>query len=166
MLPPLELFITDACYEGGGGVYRNDWFYVNFKADYPQFANCHINCLELLTVFEGAKRWAPHWRGNHIKIFSDNSSTVAAINKGSSQSPQFMEILRNLFWLSVKFDFRLSACHIKGELNVITVMISRLHMPQMRKKCITWMSPVNNCVNCFHNMSQRSFLHLQVDAQG
>ena len=145
--------------------FKRDWFYTNFAADYPSYKNSHINCLELLTVLEATKRWAPTWGGLHIRVLSDNSSTVCAINKGSSHSPEFMGILRTLFWLSVKYDFRLSAEHIKGEHNVITDMISRLHMPAMCEKFVKWMNPVNLCIDCTCNMSYDSFLHLQGGGQ-
>ena len=118
----------------------------------------------MLTVLEATKRWAPQWSGLHIKVLSDNTSTVAAINKGSSHSPQLMKIVRQLFWFSVKFDFRLTASHIKGEHNEITDMISRLHMPAMAQKFIKWMNPVHLCINCSFNMSLNSFLKLQEDA--
>ena len=155
--PPDSDFKTDACRIGGGGWYKNDWFYINFKIDYPSFEHAHINCLELLTVLEGARRWGHHWRGQHIRVHSDNSSTVQAINKGTSHSPLFMLCLRQLFWISVLYDFRITAVHIKGEDNYLSDMISRIHMPKMAESFLNCMSPVNRHVNCFNHMSFSTF---------
>ena len=40
-----------------------------------------------------------------------------------------MDRLRNLFWLSVKYNFRLRAMHIPGVINQLADSISRLHEP-------------------------------------
>lgn len=161
MKPPHTLFVTDSCRIGGGGIFNTDWFYVNFAADYPEFANAHINDLELLTVLEAAKRWSHLWRGMHIRVLCDNTATVQSIDKGTSKSPSFMTCLRHLFWLSVKYDFRLTACHIPGSHNVAADLISRLHVPDMARKFLKFMSPSRNFVNCFNHMSLRTFLKLQ-----
>ena len=88
--PPCCEFSTDSCLTGGGGEFNGDWYYVNFESDYPEYAKEHINTLELLTVVIAARRWGPLWGGTHICVRSDNSSTVHAINKGTSKSKKFM----------------------------------------------------------------------------
>ena len=58
---------------------------------------------------------------------SDNSATVAAINNGTSRSPDLLCFIQKMFWLSVKFGFKLSANFIPGRLNVLSDRLSRLH---------------------------------------
>ena len=36
-------------------------------------------------------------------------------------------IIQKLFWLSVKYGFKLSAVHLPGRLNILSDRISRLH---------------------------------------
>lgn len=40
-----------------------------------------------------------------------------------------MSPLRQLFWLSAIYNFRFTAMHIPGKLNVLTDAVSRLHQP-------------------------------------
>ena len=144
-------------------MYGSQWFYTNFKSDFPSFCSESINTLELLTVIEGVRRWGHLWKDCHIKVQSDNTSTVTAINKGTSKCPSFMRCLRFLFWLSIKYGFRISACHIAGKVNIIPDMISRLHMPSMSEKFYKMFH--SQIVNCFHNMTLASFLTLQASHQ-
>ena len=39
----MEEFSSDVCPVGGGGVFKGDWFYVNWATDYLSLANVHIN---------------------------------------------------------------------------------------------------------------------------
>ena len=114
---------------GRGGLYGHRWFYTNFLADMPSLAKEHINTLELVTVLVGARRWGHLWTGSHVRVQCDNLASVCAMNKGSSRSPLFMSCLRELFWLAIKHDFVLTAIHLKGELNYMADMISRMHVP-------------------------------------
>ena len=136
-------------------------FYTNFEADHPQYKNAHINCLELLTVLHAVRLWAPLWSGRHLRIFSDNMATVISVNKGTSQSVTFMSILRELFWLSVLYDFRVSAVHVPGTDNVLADVISRLHVPTMARRFLNMFNLGVDRLNVFHNMSFESFLCLQ-----
>lgn len=158
--PPDQELATDSCLVGGGAFYGNDWLYSNFSQDFPDLLGEHINTLELVTVLLSVRRWGHLWRGRHICVRCDNSSTVAAINKGTSRSKIFMKYLRELFWLSEVNGFRLTAKHIKGEHNFLADLISRLHDPVCASKFLYICSPVNSYLNCYKNMSYKSFLSL------
>ena len=159
--PPHETFYTDSCKVAGGGIYRSDWFHSNFSADYPQYANAHINVQELLTVLIAAERWGHTWAGTHVRVLCDNAASVFALNKGTSHSPMLMEIVRKLFWLSIKYNFRLSASHVRGVHNQIADMLSRLHQKEMKCKFVNMFAPVMGFINCYGHMSEGSFLCLQ-----
>lgn len=146
---------------GGAGVYMADWFYSNFSADCPTFANAHINCKELLSVLLAARRWGCLWRGKRVRVKCDNAASVFAINKGSSRSPLFMSMLRELFWLGITYDFLLTAVHVKGSANVIADMISRLHIRQFAKEFLFLNNPLVIPIDCTFHMSYDSFLLLQ-----
>ena len=160
MRPPDSQLVTDSCRISGGGLFEHDWFFVNFAVDYPKWKDEHINVLELLTILIAVRRWGHLWQHKHIRVNCDNSSSVSAINKGSSRSPAFMRILREIFWHSVKYDFKFSAVHIKGEFNVLADTISRLQFPGYFNKFACMFHPVSH-INCFSHMSRNSFLCLQ-----
>jgi hypothetical protein len=111
---------------GGAGHFKHDWFYTGWKADHPSMVGEHINILELKTVLEAAKRWGENWSGKHIRVRSDNSATVASLNKGTSRSGGLMALVREIFWLSVHYNFKLTAAHIPGVSNTLADRISRM----------------------------------------
>jgi hypothetical protein len=98
-------FATDACLVGGAAYFKSDWFHVNWSIDCPEYADCDINVLELLTILLAAKRWGKYWSGLHILVRSDNMSAVASINRTTSRSGPLLLLVKELFWLSVLYDF-------------------------------------------------------------
>ena len=126
---PLDEFSTDACPSGGGGYFRGDWFYVNWRTDYPHLQSAHINLQETFTVLVAIKRWKHALRGKWIIVHTDNMTTLSVINKGTSRNPQAMRWLRELFWLSAMFNFRITARFISTSANWLADAISRLHCP-------------------------------------
>ena len=126
-MQPLTSVFTDACEAGGGGVYNSDWFYCNWELDLPQATSFHINEKEILAVVIAAHRWAYSWANHTVYVFSDNSTTVACINKGSSRNALLMHYIRQLFWLSAIYNFRLIVKHISSKNNVLADVVSRLH---------------------------------------
>ena len=147
---------TDACDVGAGGYCEGDYFYCNWSVDWPTIQDSHINLKELAAVVLAAQRWGPLWANKHIVVLSDNSTTVACINRGSSRSVLLMEYLRHIFWLSAVFNFRLKAVHVMGENNVLADRISRLHEPEARQylNILLALSPLS------WHMSYNGFLYI------
>ena len=81
----------------------------------------------VLAVVLAANRWAHHWRNKRVIVYSDNSVTVAFLNKESSRNKITMKSLRYLFWLSSIFNFHLTAHFIPGIFNTVADSASRLH---------------------------------------
>ena len=89
---------TDACDVGAGGYCEgNYFFYCNWSVNWPAVQYSHINFKELATIVLAARRWGPLWANKHIVDLSDNSTTVACINRGSSRSVLLMKYLRLIF---------------------------------------------------------------------
>ena len=130
---PVVSVSTDACNIGaggyccGGGETGPDWFHCNWSCDWPKLQDAHINVKELASVVLAAQRWAASWANKRVVIWSDNSTTVACINRCTSSSPYMMRYLRYMFWLSAVHNFRLSACYVPGVDNVVADKLSRLH---------------------------------------
>jgi hypothetical protein len=124
---PITCVFTDACDHGSGATYNKDWYYCNWNIDWPCMANLHINCKEILAIMLAAWRWAPVWAGKHIRIYSDNITAAAAINKGRVNNSMIREGLYALFWLSAWFNFKITVKYIKGCENVQADLASRLN---------------------------------------
>jgi hypothetical protein len=100
--------------------------------------------------------------GCHKKVIYDNKSTVAAINKATSRSPELLAIVMDLFWLSVKFDFRLSASYIPGLDNVLSDRISRMrHVAEAREVGYLLSGDPNCIIESKGHMTYSTFLYLQ-----
>ena len=126
---PIECVSTDACNEAAGGSFGLDWFYFNWAHDFPAASDLHINEKEVLAVVLAAQRWAPVWRNKRVIIYSDNTVTVASVNKGTSRNPMVMKCLRHPFWLSASYNFHLTSRFIRGIFNIAADSASRLHHP-------------------------------------
>lgn len=101
---PTEEFSTDACPVGGGRFFKSDWFYVNWATDYPSLENVPIN-LQTFTALLAIEHWKEHLIDRWITVRTDNTTTLSAINKGTSSNPRVMHLLRSLFWLYASDNF-------------------------------------------------------------
>jgi hypothetical protein len=135
---------------------------MDWGVDSPLLPVDNINVLELQCVLVAARRWGQSWSGLHIQVASDNMSTVAAVNKSTSRSEQLMPIIRDLFWLAVEYNFRLSAVHILGKDNVLIDRLSRLHYKSAAADA-RFLLTLNNfdIVLCKDHMTYDSFVSLQ-----
>jgi hypothetical protein len=122
----------------------------------------HINVLEMLTVLLAIQRWGPCLRGTHFVVRSDNMTTLAALNKGTSRSREIMPLVREVFWLSVKFDFVLTCVFLPGVDNVLADKISRLdNLDSVLEARYILPGFSDTPVSCCDHMSTDSYLCLQ-----
>ena len=117
----------DASTGGSGVCYGGDWLYTNWREDWPHVADLHINHKETLSVLIEACRWAPWWANSTVIIYTDNTTAKAALNKTTSRNKLVMRALRELFWLSVQFNFMIKAIHVPGKDHLLADSASRLH---------------------------------------
>ena len=59
-------------------------------------------------------------------MYTDNTQVMSMVNTGRSTSVPCMFWLRELFWLSVLYNFHLVASHVKSEDNILPDFLSRL----------------------------------------
>jgi hypothetical protein len=88
-------------------------------------------------------------------------ATVSAVNKGSSRSEEMLGIVQRIFWLSVKFGFRLKAAFIPGKCNILSDLISRLHSYDSAREFELFLTKSSESVECVNHMTEKSFLFLQ-----
>ena len=122
--PPV---FTDASKEAsfaGGGFFSADGAY-----DYWEYGRSdrrkHIHTLEGDAVLRAARALAPRWRHKRVPIFIDNSSFQLSFKKGRSRAPELNRILRELFWISAKFDCIFVPNWISTDDNICADALSR-----------------------------------------
>ena len=137
------VFYTDSSLTGYGVVSDNDWLGGFFNSELIPFFSCsscvdyhwynvkvvdqsNINYLELIPVYVGLLRLAQTNQNQHLLCYSDNTQVVSMINKGTSVNPLAMELLREIFWITVQCNIHLTARHVPGVSNVTADYISRI----------------------------------------
>ena len=126
---PAAPVCTDACNVAAGAYYMEQCLYTPWDSCLPKARNLHINYKEVLALEPALKRWAPLWANKKIFIHIDNQAAVSIVNKGSSWDPIVMDSLRNIFWMSAVYNFRLKAVYYPGKFNIVADSISRFHEP-------------------------------------
>ena len=158
---------TDSSKAAAGMFCGGDWCYVHWKKDLPDVYPLHINYKEVVAILLAADRWAPLRSGSDVTVVTDSIVAKAIVNKGTCKNHKVMDALRDLFWLQVKFNFRLRAIHIPGKLNQLPDAISRLHEPgqalRLQSLLSNWHStpqyPDTSCLDT--HMSYSAFQVLQ-----
>ena len=126
---PAAPVCTDACNVAAGAYYMGQCLYTPWDSCLPKARNLHINYKEVLALEPAVKRWAPLWANKKIFVHIDNQAAVSIVNKGSSRDPIVMDSLRNIFWMSAVYNFRLKAVYYPGKFNIVADSISRFHEP-------------------------------------
>ncbi|CAG2193410.1 unnamed protein product [Mytilus edulis] len=124
---PDEIFSSDACMTGCGGMFKEHFFHVEFP-DAIVNEQLHINALEMLTVVVCLKLWGTKLRGKRIIIKCDNQVTVTVINTGKSRNQFLQSCLREICFVAAINEFELRAVHIAGVDNRLADMLSRWHL--------------------------------------
>ena len=123
---PGEVFATDACLTGCGGLCVDQYFHSVFP-DFILSQHLDINCLEILTIIVALKLWGPRWKGIRLTVRCDNEVAVTVLNTGRCRNPFLTSCLREICYLSVLFEFEARAVHLPGESNCAADTLSRWH---------------------------------------
>lgn len=139
-----ESLYTDSSKNGYGILYDRDWLagyynveilpdgYESLCDDHSHWCNLHfddslhINVLELIPIWMSVQRYGAGWQGKLICCYSDNTQVVSCINTGRSINSVSMNMLRDIFWYSAYYNFHLVGRHVKGKLNVLPDLLSRI----------------------------------------
>ena len=101
----------------------------------PQEAQLHINALELLAVFLGLKALCSSEHHCHIKVLSDNTTTVAYLrNMGGSHSIPCNNITREIWLWCKDREIWITPAHIPGVENTEADLASRVFNDQTEWK--------------------------------
>ena len=121
-------FQTDASFHGFGAVCSDDWFAGSWS-DCPapdshsspvHDQHCshaghaidpslrsNINYLELFSILIAVRRWGSRWLNKRVYVEMDNTQAMAFINNGTCKNSIAMSWLREIFWISVRYNFHL-----------------------------------------------------------
>ena len=91
----------------------------------PAMDSLHISIKEMIPVVMAAAIWGKEWSGKSVRFWSDNSSVVALLNSGCSREEQLMHLMRCLVFITAKYNFVVSASHVKGTCNDLADALSR-----------------------------------------
>ena len=98
-----------------------------------------------------------------MRIRSDNSATIAALNKSTSRSVSLIPHIREIFWFCVRYDIAITAVFIPGKFNTVADRISRLLTYADACDARLLLAGFTNAmVVCSQNISLTTFLLLQV----
>lgn len=130
---PLCPIYTDACGLAAGAAFGHYFVYMPWS-HWEGCEDLHINSKEAIAVEIAVTHWAPHLAHHKVLVHSDNQAAVSMLNRGSSRCPRVMRSLRNIYWLSAKYNFRIQATYIPGRNNTLADTASRLHEPDILER--------------------------------
>ena len=148
---------TDTCVEGAGIFVNSQWYYANWRQDFPHLVGLHINYKEVMAAILGVCHFAPILAECDVTIVTDSTAAKGILNKGRCRSPMgtmVMEWLRLLFWTSLNFSLKIRAVHCPGLLNQLPDVISRLHEPGQVLRLYSLLSNLYHGVPSVHFASQ------------
>ena len=107
---------------GCGAWYGNKWFQLEWNRDSQSL---DISAKELIPILIAAVVWGDSWQGCKVKAHCDNQAVVAVLNSRYSKDQVLMQMLRCLFFIEAKRQFKLTAVHVPGVHNDLADDLSR-----------------------------------------
>ena len=159
---------TDASKNGWGGCIVSEQGRVKTGGHWSvEESTAHINKLELLAALFTLKSLCGDARNCHIKILSDNTTTVVYINNQGGTKPKCNEVARQIWDWCYQTKNWVSATHLPGTLNTVADEKSRsihdnnewhLSKELFQKLCQIWGTPeIDLFANRLNNQVPRFF---------
>jgi len=142
---PEMLITTDAYFGGFGCKMDPHWLFGTWEDGLKLPAGCkevecnrvpaprlseaikkNINFLEMVASCIAVLSWQQLLEGHMVVVSSDNTSTVAFLNRGTTKNPEALGWLKLVFYASVRWNFRVRAIHCPGVENVEADALSRI----------------------------------------
>ena len=123
---------TDACVQGYGATFGNEWLFGQWTAEEEQEAKRDsrdsMPWKELYCLVKAASTWGHKWSKHNIIFHLDCEPMVYAVNKGGSKHPSIMSLLRTLSYIAITNNFHYKVVHIPGHTNIGPDLLSRNHI--------------------------------------
>ena len=125
-----HILVTDASGNWGCGAYwGQEWFQLKWSG---MLSEAHISVKELTPVVLAVALWGRRWSHGGVRVLSDNTATVAAINNQTSRIDQSAHLLRCLAFFSAHFQCVISAEYLPGRHNTLADALSRNNLQLFR----------------------------------
>ena len=123
-LSGIHVYTGDAD-KGAAGLWYKDKRHVHpFPAEH-QPPHRSSNFRELSTALIGLEQWGELFRKQRVLYRSDNTTTVAIINKGGTTAPDLLPVAEEIISAARHYDVDLAAAHIPGVQNGLADRLSR-----------------------------------------
>jgi hypothetical protein len=121
-----ELY-ADSCLTGCGAVYNGEYYHAEFP-EFVQEVNHNIARLEFLNLVIASKLWGAQWKGLRISFRCDNAACCSVLNTGKGRDGYMLQCAREIWYLSARYDFVVTARHVPGIDNIVSDSLSRWHL--------------------------------------
>ena len=136
LLPPDTCIASDASLSGGGATFnQKQYFKCQFNEQVKQHAT-NIAQLEIFTILVALRLWAAELQGCVIRFSADSETSMYALNRGRSSDPFMLQCLREIAWISAKYQLLVRAKHIFRIKNILPDALSRWHENQQAKETV------------------------------
>ncbi|XP_073412144.1 uncharacterized protein [Dendrobates tinctorius] len=123
VIVPSGILTTDASPQGWGAHMGNSFCQGRWNREEREYSS---NLKELTAVYYALHHFLPQLQQKHVRILSDNTTTVAYINRqGGTRSETLMSSAARILSLAESNLLSLSALHIRGEDNQEADFLSR-----------------------------------------
>ena len=124
---PDDIFATDACLSGCGGLTRHKFFHTEFPREVTdKFPSIHH--LEVLAILLAVRLWGHQWQSLRILVYCDNAAVVSSLNSSRVQDSLLATCLRELWFFAALNEFELRAVHLSSADNRLADLLSRWHL--------------------------------------
>ncbi|XP_071982477.1 uncharacterized protein [Engystomops pustulosus] len=125
---PIKVIQTDASRSGWGANLGDKLLQGQWTVS---IQNRSSNYQELRAVWETLKNSASELREHHVKVYSDNITTVAYLkHQGGTRNKELLDLSENFFSWAEKHILSLKAIHLRGEDNKVADFLSRNRLDQ------------------------------------
>ena len=148
---PHFLFETDASNGGWGGVMITETGKQSTGGHWNAEENeMHINYLELLAVWFTLQSFCRHAQNSHIRVMSDNTTTIAYLNHMGGTKEPCNTLAREIWQWCYSSNNIITSAHLPGRLNIDADTESRsihdnmewkLNPRLFQKICQKWQTP-------------------------
>ncbi len=109
-----------------GAIYNDNWFCIPFVGDSKWQCNITIGFKELFLVVKSVATFGHFFPSARVTLHIDNEAVCYCVNNAVSKNDDWMKLIRDLYYILIKFNWECHAIHLISEQNYVADAISRL----------------------------------------
>ena len=127
---PDVVISTDSCLVscGGWNENRREFWHLKFPGKFNNRGDVNINEKEAMAVMVGLKLWGTEIKDSNVLLHCDNQCTVDIVNKGKATNPFAQNLLREICYISAKFNAWVKVVFKPGVNNRVADFCSRIDL--------------------------------------